>query len=174
MTNKEMSMEIREKLKAAGIPKSAYSIRVRYCGYSTAIDVKLKDLGINADRVTKVLLHYRHVDWDERCMEILAGGNTFTNVEYDYNVLETAAKENMGRAKEIMAMDVPLFEGVKIADWSRNGHEHELLWFKGDNVVVSRKKGGSSCGNRRHYAGGAHSMAEALAMFNALGEFPKY
>lgn len=174
MTNKELSAAVRAELKSAGIPKSAYSIRVRYCGYSTSIDVTLKDIGINIDRVTKVLLHHKHVDWDERCMEILEGGNTYAHADYDYHVLDAAAENFMDRAKEVMAMDVPLYVGTVIAKRSRNGHDQELIWFKGDNTVVSRKKGGSSAGNRKHYAGDVRSMATALAMFNALGEFPKY
>lgn len=174
MTNKEMSRTIREELKKAGIPKSAYSIRVRDCGYSTSVDVRIKDLSVNPDRAARVLLPFRHVDWDERCMEVLAGGNTYADAKYDYDVLRAAAEANLDRAKKILAMDVPLYEGVVIAERSRNGHVSELLWFKGDNTVVSRKKGGCSAGNRRHYAGGPASMAEALAVFYAIGEFPRY
>lgn len=174
MNNKELSAAIRADLKKAGIPKTAYSIRVQWAGYEQSATVKVKDISINLDRVNRVLSRYRNVYWDERAMEILAGGNTFVHAEYDRDAMEAARKPFMDQAKELLALDIPLFVGHVAATYSRNGHDRELLFFKGDRFMVTRKKDGLSAGNTRHYAGDAYSIANALAIFNALGAFPKY
>lgn len=169
MTNMELSKAIRADLKAAGIPKSAYSISVKYAGYETSVSVRVKDLSINMHRFDNVLRRYRHVDWDDRCMEILAGGNTFVHADYDINVLCDASARCRDRAAEIMAMDLPLFVGVDVAEFSRNGHDYVLTYFKGDNEVRAHKKGSASWTGDRHWAGNVSGMAEALAIFNANG-----
>ena len=175
MTNKELSMEIRGALKAAGIPKSAYSIRCSYCGYSRSIDVMITDLSVKVGRVRDVVDHYSHVRWDEHCGEILSGGNTFVDVEYSSKALDTAGEAFMDRAKDLFHDDsLPLWEGVVIDESSRNGHDHELVYFKGDEYVASRVKGGSTIGNTQYYAGDARSLAHAMALFSACGTIPKY
>ena len=174
MTNKELSMKIREELKAAGIPKSAYSISVRWAGYERAIDVKVKDLSISLDRIENILVHYRHVDYDYHCMEILAGGNTFAHVTYDSDALCAASEVWRPRAAEILAADLPLFIGERVAEYSRNGHDYELVYFKGDNEMIVHKKGDTGWYGVRHYAGDVHSIACALAIFNACGKFSRY
>ena len=173
MTNKEMSAVICAELKAAGIPKKAYSIRCRYCGYSQSIDVSVKDLSVNLDRVKRVVDKYSHVRWDEHCGEILSGGNTFVDVEYSYKAMDVAGEAFLDRAKKLMEADLPLWEGIVIAESSRNGHDHELVFFKGDHYAAARVKGGSTGCNTRHYAGDARSLANAMALFNACGTIPK-
>lgn len=174
MTNRELSAAIQADLKKAGIPKTSYSIRVQWAGYERSITVRVKDISVNLDRVNRVLLHYKHVYWDERCGEILAGGNTYAHADYDYKMLDLESERFMERARELMAADLPLWAGQVVADHSRNGHDHELLFFKGDQFLVARKKGGSSAGNHRHYAGDARSIAKALALFDNLGTIPNY
>ncbi|MBQ9211056.1 MAG: hypothetical protein IJ153_05610 [Clostridia bacterium] len=174
MTNKELSAAIRDDLKKAGIPKSAYSIRVQWAGYERSITIKVKDISVNIDRVNRVLLHYQHVYRDERCGEILAGGNTYAHADYDYKMMDLESERFQDRAAELMAADLPLFVGQVVATYSRNGHDRELLYFKGDQFMVARKKGGSSIGNQRHYAGDVRSIAKALALFDNLGAIPKY
>lgn len=174
MTNKELSMMIREDLKKAGIPKAAYSIRVRDCTYDTSVDVRVKDVMINLDRVNKVLDKYESVRWDEHAQEILAGCNTYVHASYDNKMLDLEREAFMDRAEELMKMDIPLYVGEVVATFSRNGHESELLFFKGDRYMAARKKGGTTNGNTRHYAGSVHSIANALTLFNNLGALPKY
>ena len=173
MTNKELSAAIQADLKKAGIPKAAYSIRVQFAGYERCITVKVKDITVNLDRVNRVLLHYQHVYWDEHCMEVLAGGNTYAHADYDYKMMDLESERFLDRARELMAADLPLWEGQVVAAYSRNGHERELLFFKGDQYLVARKKGGSSAGNTRHYAGDVRSIAKALALFDNLGAIPR-
>ena len=173
MTNKELSAAIRADLKAAGIPKSAYSISVKAAGYDTSIRVRVKDLSVSLSRVTSVLNRYHHVDWDERCMEILAGGNTYVWAEYDRDALAAAAEPWRDRAAEILAADRPLYVGDVIANYSRNGHSFELVYFKGDNVVCAHKKDSASWYGNKCYAGSVGSLAEALAIFNGCGTFAR-
>lgn len=173
MTNKELSAVIQGDLKKAGIPRSAYSIRVKNVGYDSSITVRVKDITINLDRVNQVLHHYEHVDWDQRCMEILAGGNTYARAEYDYKMMDLESERFMEQAQDLMTADLPMWTGQVVATYSRNGHERELLFFKGDRFLVSRKKGGCSGCNQRYYAGDARSVAKALALFDSLGTFPK-
>ena len=174
MTNRELSAVIQADLKKAGIPKSAYSIRVQFAGYERCITVKVKDITVNLDRVNRVLLHYQHVYWDERCMEVLAGGNTYAHADYDYKMMDLECERFLDRAQELMAADLPLWVGQVVATYSRNGHERELLFFKGDQYMVARKKGGYCGVNQRHYAGDVRSVAKALALFDNLGMIPKY
>ena len=172
MTNKELSAAIRADLKKAGIPKNAYTIRVQWAGYERCITVKVKDITVNLDRVNRVLLHYQHVYWDERCMEVLAGGNTYAHADYDYKMIDAESERFLDRARELVAADLPLWVGHVVATYSRNGHERELLFFKGDRYMVARKKGGCSAGNQRCYAGDVRSVAQGLALFNSLGTIP--
>ena len=174
MGNKELSAAIREDLKKAGIPKSAYSIRVRYAGYEQSVSVRVKDITINLDRVTRVLLHYRDVDYDERSGEILAGGNTYVHAEYDRDMMKLERERFMDRARELAAADLPLWVGQVVAEYSRNGHDYELLFFKGDKYMAAREKGGCTGCNQRHYAGDPCSIASALALFSNFGAIPKY
>lgn len=171
MTNKELSAAIRADLKAAGISRSAYSISVKWAGYETSVRVRVRDLSVSLSRVMTVLNRYHHVDWDERCMEILAGGNTFVWVEYDRDALDAAAASWRDRAAEILAADRALYVGDVIANYSRNGHSFELVYFKGDNVVCAHKKGSASWYGDKCYAGSVGAMAEALAIFNGCGTF---
>lgn len=173
MTNKELSAAIQADLKKAGIPKAAYSIRVQWAGYERSVTVRVKDVSVNLDRVNRVLLHYKHVDWDERCGEILAGGNTYAHADYDYKMLDLESERFLDRARELMAADLPMWVGQVVATYSRNGHERELLFFKGDQYLVARKKDGYSGCNTRHYAGDVRSIARGLALFDNLGAIPK-
>lgn len=174
MTNRELSAAIQADLKKVGVPKSAYSIRVQWAGYERSITVRVKDITVNIDRVNRVLLHYQHVYWDEHCGEILAGGNTYAHADYDYKMMDLESERFLDRARELLAADLPLWVGQVVATYSRNGHEHELLYFKGDQFMVPRKKGSTSGCNQRHYAGDVRSIAKALALFDNLGTIPKY
>ncbi len=91
LSNKELSRAIQNDLKAAGVPRRAYSIRVRNAGYSTAITIEIKDISIRIEKVEKIANRRESIRYDEYCQEILEGGNTFVSVRYDYDALDAPA-----------------------------------------------------------------------------------
>jgi len=81
------SKEVKEILKANGIDTKKISIRMQ--GYTDdCFLIKIKDENINIDDVKDIIKKYEIVDRDERTGEILAGGNQYIFVEYDYKLRE--------------------------------------------------------------------------------------
>lgn len=80
----ELADRIRQELKKAGykVP-SQISVRKRS---ASAYDVEIKSLSIDKDDVEKLVQKYEDIDYDERTGEILAGGNTYIFVNYDYDM----------------------------------------------------------------------------------------
>ena len=93
MTNKELSTAIINDLKAAGFNRKDFSIRSYYAGYEQACRVEIKNPLIRLSEVEDITRKYRQVDYDERCQEILAGGNTFIHVQYEYGIFDNVAKD---------------------------------------------------------------------------------
>lgn len=123
------SQKIKAAIKAAGIPTKRISVTTSYPGYEEVIAVTIKDTNINIDDVEKIARRFREVAIDERCQEVLQGGNAFVKVRYDYNALDTAVK-----ALEPLAADVikrinttPANSSYKII--APNGFIMELLTF---------------------------------------------
>lgn len=82
MTTKEKAQELRKVLKEKGYKRNDISIRSGYCGYSSYIDVTIKNPEINRSDIEKIAIRYREVDYDERTGEVLEGGNTYVHVKY--------------------------------------------------------------------------------------------
>lgn len=123
------AQKVKAAIKAAGIPTKHISVTTSYPGYEEVITVTIKDTNINIDDVEKIARRFREVAIDERCQEILQGGNTFVNVRYDYNALDAAVK-----ALEPLAADVlkrinttPTESRFKVV--APNGSIIELLTF---------------------------------------------
>lgn len=167
-SNKELSKEIREKIKAKGIKRNTYSICVRDVGYSTSISIEVKDITVNPAIFTKILDEYSYIRRDEHTYEILSGCNTFTRVQYDYDTLKAASEKYNAVAMEVMRT-APKEHNQKIAIYK----EHELYFAKNDGFVyvLSNKEGERSTQFRRHVAETEHELATALAIFNGIGTF---
>lgn len=75
-------------MKENGIDIKNISIRHSYFGYSDGFDVTIKDININRKKVEHLLNKYESIDRDERTGEILAGGNTYIDVYYDYDSIQ--------------------------------------------------------------------------------------
>jgi hypothetical protein len=86
------AQKLKAAIKAAGIPTRQISVTTSYPGYETVIHVTVKDVAIDLDAVKQIARRFESVDYDERCQEILQGGNTFVRVRYDYSALDTAVK----------------------------------------------------------------------------------
>lgn len=96
----DLAKTIRNDLKKAGYKVPAQvTVKQRRGGYSTALDVVIKDLHVDFNDVSDIAQKYEEISRDVRSGEILSGGNTFIFVKYDYRA-EEAAKE-MYRPKVI-------------------------------------------------------------------------
>lgn len=121
MNKKEM---IIKALENAGYKhRKDFTVSVTYPGYETSYHIKVRNVNISLKAVEKIARGFESVDYDERCMEILAGGNDYVWVKYaesknelfnnsgkkDYsvyfsNILEEYAYKNyLEKAKEMMA-----------------------------------------------------------------------
>lgn len=78
MSNKELSMKVREALNAAGF-KGLYSISTKDAGYSTSVTVRLKNDDVDYEKVRSILDNFRSVSRDE-FGEILEGANIYAKV----------------------------------------------------------------------------------------------
>ena len=78
--------EIKDLLKQKGFDIKKISVREQQGGYSQAFWVTLKDKSIDKEEVRKVVEPLQYYERDERTFEILAGGNTYIFVQYDYNL----------------------------------------------------------------------------------------
>ena len=94
------AQKVKAAIKAAGIPTKHISVTTSYPGYETVIHVTVKDVSIDLDAVKKIANRFESVDYDERCQEILQGGNTFVRVHYSSDVEREAV-----RALEPLAAD---------------------------------------------------------------------
>lgn len=124
MTNKELSQTIRNELKNSGYNSKDISIKVKACGYSTSLHIKIKNPYINRKEIESLLKHYEDFERDERTYEILEGGNTYLFVDYEYGVFELPAEEWKATAEGILkdkSEIVNIFDGLFfINDGSRS------------------------------------------------------
>lgn len=86
------AQQLKAAIKAAGIPTRQISVTTSYPGYETVIHVTVKDVAIDLDAVKQIARRFESVDYDERCQEILAGGNTFVRVRYSSDVEREAVQ----------------------------------------------------------------------------------
>lgn len=86
MTNKELSTEIRNKIKENGYNLKDFSIKTRYCGYSSSCNITIKNLKIRDFEIEKIVKRFNDYEYDISG-DILEGGNTYIFVEYDHNTM---------------------------------------------------------------------------------------
>jgi hypothetical protein len=78
-------------------------VRSKIVGYDSSISVTLKDLSLPKHLIQKILnKEFSSVSYDERCGEILSGGNVFVFVDFDYNLLENAIEEKVPLATKLV------------------------------------------------------------------------
>lgn len=115
MTNKELSAAIRKDLKENGIQRKDVSVKVRDALYDTSVYITIKNPLIRKSDVEAVAKKYDEIDRDERTMEILAGGNTFVLVQYEYGIFEEVAAPLLATAEKVLN-DKEKYSGHKIAE----------------------------------------------------------
>ena len=124
MTNKEMNEAIKKELKKAGYNTKDFSVSVKDAGYETSIRIKIKSPEVNKKEIEKILNHWKVVDYDERTMEILSGGNTFLFIEYLDGIFEEVSREFVADAMGAMESQdetTKIFDGLYLINWEHKG-----------------------------------------------------
>jgi hypothetical protein len=166
METKERAREIRRELKERGIRAS---VRCRHCGYSDAIDIRIKDLGADYEEVERIARSHESVRRCEYSHEILSGGNRYVSVSYDYDAKDAGRAHytdlavrllNEWSARENVNHCITLAERGESV-WllvPANGGAHV------DALVMKTRESGRAW---THAAYNHHSLAEALAIADA-------
>ena len=164
LSNKELSRAIQNDLKAAGVPRAAYSIRVENCGYSVSVRIKIKDLAILPDDVKRIALHYQEYERDVSG-EILQGGNTYVFVDYDWKTLDDASAPYREKAAAIRG------KGYQVVMTHDNGNRLVYLdTYNGEGFLSVRAPGQENISTMdRFYCRSSNTLAEGLAIFGASG-----
>ena len=113
MDNKELSKAIWTALKEAGYNRKDFSIRSYYAGYEQACRIEIKNPLVRLSEVEKIAKQFRCVEYDQRCMEILAGGNTFIHVSYEYGLFDEVIKDLLPIAENVI--ESGKWDGLPIA-----------------------------------------------------------
>ena len=169
MTNKELSQAIRKVIKNSGYNTRDFSIRVRDSLYDTAVNVKIKNPKIRKSEIEKILKKFESIDYDEKTCEILAGGNVYIFVNYEYGVLEEAAAELIPIA-EMVLKNKEKYSGHKIAD---NGTKSVNINHYEDNewtlFEIDNKETGVYTYRPTYWIKCARDLAVAMWRFKNLG-----
>lgn len=160
LSNREISKAIQEKLKAAGVPRSAYSISVRSCGYSDSVKIEIKDMTVRIDDVKRVAFQYQSIGRDERTGEILEGGNTYVFIQYSFDALQAAHEKYLALAEEIFCHGY--------AEVMTHANGNTLLYLDADQGAGFLYLKGNN-GMDRFYCRGPMKLAEGIAIFAATG-----
>jgi L-rhamnose mutarotase len=102
MTAKEIAEEIRKNLKKHGITSRQVSVRAKTYLLDKLIEVRIKDLKVSKKLVEAIAKKYEYVRWDDYTNDILAGGNTYVTVDFDYKGLREKAEEFKETARKIL------------------------------------------------------------------------
>jgi len=136
----EQAKKIRKTLKEElGLTSRKVSVKSGYCGYSSKIDVTVKDLLVDIKKVEKIANKFYSVDRCERSGEILQGGNTYVTVLYDWEM----EREHEKTKSKVAELIYNLFEeerkagscgGWTIAKATKpNGVDVDLVYYPSDN-----------------------------------------
>lgn len=169
MTNKELGSAIRKELKENGITRKDISVRVRDSLYDTAVYITIKNPMIRKSDVEKIVAKYDQVEHDKRTGEILAGGNTYIFIDYEYGVVEKAAAELVPIAEMVLNHRAK-YSGHKIAD---NGEKSVYIThYQGNEWTLSEhdeKEKGVYVYKPTYWIRSAENLAEAMWRFKNIG-----
>lgn len=115
MDNKEMSKQIRKKLKENGYSNRDVSVSVKDAGYSVAIHVKIKNPHIDKNVIELLIKQYERLDIDERTNEILEGANSYLFIDYEYGIFKEVAHDFAAEAMGLMKCNdevIKVFDGL--------------------------------------------------------------
>jgi hypothetical protein len=164
LSNKELSKAIQNDLKAAGVPRAAYSIRVQDCGYSVSVRINIKDLSVLPAEVKRIALHYQEYERDVSG-EILQGGNTYIFVDYDWKTLNNASAPYQEKAAAIRG------NGYQEVMKHKNGNRLVYLdTYDGEGFLSVKVPDQENISiMERFYCRSSNTIAEGIAIFTATG-----
>lgn len=163
-TNKEIKKEITAELKEAGYNSRKVSVSVKDSGYSTRIDVTIKDPTVNAQAIEAIVNKHDSYELDERTGEILAGGNTYVFVSYKYGLFDQLASDYLAEAENAMHHMAEAHQSVEpIRD--------NLRLIKGTPCTVETVKevNGIRMRDDERIVGNAQELAKYIAMYTLAG-----
>lgn len=96
------AQQIRAELKAAGYSIRNISVKSAFPGYEEVVTVEVKDVMISLDEIKKIAHRFESVAYDERCAEVLQGGNTFIRCRYEYTAEQTAIEQLRPAAEKLL------------------------------------------------------------------------
>lgn len=79
---------IKQGLKDAGYNTRMVSVANRHAGYSSALELTIRDSSVNYELVQSIATANENIHYDEATQEILSGGNTFVDVRISDQVRE--------------------------------------------------------------------------------------
>lgn len=113
MSNKELSLLIRRKLKENGFTSKDISVSVKTALYDTSVNITVKNPFIRISDVENIAKSFNEIDYDEHTGEVLAGCNVYVHVEYEYGIFKTLSAALLPVAQSVF--NNPKFDGKKIA-----------------------------------------------------------
>jgi len=169
MELKEIAKNIREELKKHGITTKQVSVKSKYSGYESIINIIIKDLTINKKIIENIVKKYEKIRWDDYTNEILEGGNVFINIDFDYKVLKEKTEELIPLAQELIKKG----KNYKAGECITVAKKDDLIilysphYYNCNSPEITLCKKTNSCildDLERYYAGGIYNIAEALAI----------
>ncbi|MEY8256397.1 hypothetical protein AAK706_01540 [Erysipelotrichaceae bacterium 66-17] len=163
-TNKEIKKEITAELKEAGYNSRKVSVSVKDAGWSTKVDITIKDPTVNAHEIEAIVNKRESIDRDERTGEILAGGNTYVFVSYKYGLFDQLASDYLAEAENAMHHMAEAHQSVEpIRD--------NLRLIKGTPCTVETVKevNGIRMRDDERIVGNAQELAKYIAMYTLAG-----
>lgn len=100
MLNKEKSQIIRKALKDQ-LGATSRQISVRTEGSSIRVTINDLNFGLHMDKIKKIANQFEEIHYDEVTNEILLGGNTYVDVELNYDSIENAKKDFIELATKV-------------------------------------------------------------------------
>ncbi len=94
--------EIKKVLKEQGFNPKDFSVSVRSGTYDMAVTVTIKSPYVNKIEIEKILKRFEEIDYDQCTGEILAGGNTYVQVMYDYGIFDEVSQTWTATAMSVM------------------------------------------------------------------------
>lgn len=163
-TNKEIKKEITAELKEAGYNSRKVSVSVKDSGYSTRIDVTIKDPTVNAQAIEAIVNKHDSYELDERTGEILLGGNTYVFVAYKYGLFDEIASDYLAEAEKAM-------QHMAAAHQSVEPIRDNLRLIKGTPCTVETVKevNGIRMRDDERIVGNAQELAKYIAMYTLAG-----
>lgn len=178
----EKAKMIRAEIKKAGIPSKSVSVRSHGIGFSSAIDVVIKDHSVDIEIIANIANKFKEISRDNYTGEILMGGNTYVDIKYDYEVrkywrslgaekaLEVAQRSGMNEpiTRELLNDSNYTFGDLKAIESNEN-----CSLFFGFDRMESRWVAFSHYGTRR-WVSTIEELAEAIGIFRDKGTLYRY